>query len=188
MIRKLGFILPIIGALLALGAATVYAQTATGTQNVSFTAVATIGITSTADVAFGSLTTTTTKTGSFTLNSNDPNGFSLTTQPSGSNYAAGKIGESVIPAQTCSAAQTFPVGNVTVTPHAVTGMTTGTGGTAAAPFALTGSPQALFSVNPTGQGTTMAMNADYTVNVSGIPFNTAGCQYLWTMTYTMSAL
>lgn len=186
--RKLRFLLPIVGALLALGVATVYAQTSTSTQNVSFTAVATIGITSTADVSFGSLTTNTTKTGSFTLNSNDPNGFSLTTQPTGGNYAAGKIGESTIPGQTCTAVQTFPVGNITVTPHAITGMTSGTGGTANAAFALTGSAQALFSVNPTGQGSSMAMNTDYTINVSGIPFNTSGCQYLWTMTDTMTAL
>jgi hypothetical protein len=177
MIRKLGlaFALSVLGL---AGVVSVEAATTAG-QNVSFTSIPTVSISSDAPVAFGSLTAPAQVSGGLTLSSNDAAGFTLTV-----NVVSGST---VLESGCVGASKSITLSSVvTLGPAAITGMTTGTGGTAAAPFAQTGAVQSLFSVNPTGVGATMHETIAYTINPAGAPFNTAGCQYIWTETYTIA--
>jgi hypothetical protein len=177
MIRRLGLAFA-LGLLGLASVVSVEAATTAG-QNVSFTSVPTVSISSDAPVAFGPLNAPAQVDGGLTMSSNDTAGFTLTVN-------AGS-GSSVQESGCVGASKSFNLASaVTLGPRAITGMTSGSGGTAMAPFAQTGAVQSLFSVNPTGVGSTMHESIAYTIDPTGVPFNTAGCSYIWTETYTIA--
>ena len=176
MIRRLGLAFA-LGLLGLAGAVSVEAAT-TASQNVSFTSVPTVSISSDAPVVFGSLNAPSGQDGHLTISSNDGAGFSLTVDVA----SGGTVQETG-----CSGTKSFSLASaVTLGPRPITGMTTGTGGTAMAPFAQTGAVQSLFSVNPTGVGATMHESIAYTIDPTGVAFNTPGCQYIWAEIYTIA--
>jgi hypothetical protein len=178
MIRKLGlaFVVAVLGL---VSAVSVEAATTAG-QDISFSTGPTVSIVSDAPVPFGLLNAPAQVDGHLTMSSNDSAGFSLT--------VASASGATVVETGPACLGKSFTLASVvTLGPRAITGMTSGSGGTAAAPFAQTGAVQSLFSVNPTGVGSTMHESIAYTIDPTGVPFNTNGCQYLWTETYTIAA-
>src|SRR5262249_40184447 len=130
------YIIGILAAVFAVfGLATAVQAQNTATQNAFFTVPASLSISSTGDVNLGTAApgTTVTKTGSFTLASNDVVGFDLTT-----SIPSATITESLPPGGTGTCAGAVSIGGsvLSVAGSAVTGFTSGSGGTAAASHPL----------------------------------------------------
>lgn len=153
-----------------LGAALAVAAATTATQTITFTVPAVVSLTSNGDVAFGSVSGSPTKTGSFAISSNDAKGFQLAVSTSAATYAEAG-------ASPCVPTNSVSVSSIQVAGAAVTGQTSGTGGTAVAAFALSTTNTNLFSTAPTAQGTAITETVTYTVNANSIPANSTGCSY-----------
>jgi hypothetical protein len=161
---------PVAALFVLLGAVIVSAATS-ATQNVSFTVPAAVSLTSNGDVAFGTISGPTTKTGSFAISSNDANGFQMAVSTSAATYLeSGTTG--------CTPSHSVSVSSISVNGAAVTGQTTGTGGTPTAQFALSTTATNIFTTVPTAQGTTITETVTYSVNGSAIPANSGTCQYV----------
>ena len=159
------------------GAVTAEAATSAN-QNVTFSVPSTVSIASNGDVPAGVLTAVNDFGGSFTITSNDPAGFSITTEAASATTTESGCG---------SPTASFTANKVTVSAQAVGGMTSGTGGTAAAPVAYSTSPQSVYSTNPTAQGSAIHMTSVYHLDPANFPVNSAGCSYSFATTWQIAA-
>src|SRR6266581_7983102 len=158
MIRKL--FISVGACLLALAAAVTVEASTTANQNVTFNVPATVSISSDGNVSAGTLTTANDFGGSFTISSNDPAGFSITTQAASATTTESGCG---------SPSASFTANKVTVSGQPVGNMTSGSGGTAAAPFAYSTSPQSIFTTNPTAQGPAVHLTSVYHLDPTNFP-------------------
>ena len=178
--RRLRFLLPVLGIIATLGIASAQAATS-ATQNVTFSVPNTVSLTSSGDVAGGSLTADTQLASSFTVSSNDTNGITITTAAASATTTE---------AGTCTPSKSFPAGDISYQAQPLTGQTSGTGGTPpASATSYTTTATDVFTTDPTGVGTTMILHNSYFVNVASksIPPNSVGCTYTFATTWTIAA-
>ena len=164
-------VLALIGmvAALVVGGIAAYAST-NATQTITLTVPAAVSLTSNGDVAFGTVAGLTSKTGSFAITSNDANGFQLAVSTTTATYLeVGGAG--------CTPTHSISASAIQVGAAPVTGQTSGTAGTAIAPFALSTTNTNVFSTVPTAQGTAISETVTYTVNGSAVPANSGTCTY-----------
>ncbi len=178
MMRKLRFLLPLLGILTALGIATVQAATS-ATQNVTFSVPAAVSISSNGNVSAGAITADTTATGSFTLSNNDTLGFAITTNAASATTTEAGTG--------CTPTNSFPAASIQFQAGTMTGQTSGSNGTSTALTNYSTTAQSAYGTNSTAIGTAITMPVSYRIKASLITPNTSNCSYTFATVWTISA-